>query len=147
MPRSVETPDTVSTHLLGTLHFFDGMPHAETVRKTYDFLDVSRAMETFLNGIPAASIYALLEGSKKAGMKPGELGMFDTLMDARSLFLTPKSTTVYCMTEINVKDGPTRRPLRVHRHQEGSAALPDAPRASPARAQFNAAKPIVRVVA
>ena len=42
VPESVETPDTVSTHLLGTLHFFDGMPDAETVRKTYDFLDVAR---------------------------------------------------------------------------------------------------------
>jgi len=27
-------------------------------------------------------------------------------MDARSLYLTANSTTVYCMTEINVKDGP-----------------------------------------
>ena len=33
VPESVETPDTVSTHLLGTLHFFDGMPDAETVRR------------------------------------------------------------------------------------------------------------------
>ena len=82
------------------------MPDAETVRKTYDFLDVSRASETFLNGIPAASIYGLLEGFKEAGMKPGELGIYETLMDARSLFLTPNSTTVYCMTEVNVKDGP-----------------------------------------
>lgn len=106
VPKSVETPDTVSTHLLGKLQFFDGMPDAETVRKTYDFLDVSRASETFLNGIPAASIYGLLEGFKEAGMKPGELGIYETLMDARSLFLTPNSTTVYCMTEVNVKDGP-----------------------------------------
>jgi hypothetical protein len=106
VPASVITPDTISTRLLGDLHFFDGMPDAETVRKTYDFLDVSRAAETFLNGIPAASVYGLLEGLKQAGMKPGELGMFESLMDARSLFLTPNSTTVYCMTEINVKDGP-----------------------------------------
>jgi hypothetical protein len=37
------------------------------ISKTYDFLDVARAAEAFLNGIPAASVYALLEGFKQAG--------------------------------------------------------------------------------
>lgn len=106
VPESVLTPDTVQTELLGELKFFDGMPDEETVRKTYDFLDVARAAEVFLNGIPAASVYALLEGFREAGMKPNELGIFEELMDARSLFLTANSTTVYCMTEVNVKDGP-----------------------------------------
>jgi hypothetical protein len=106
VPTSVQTPDTVKTELLGGLEFFDGMPSQDTVRKTYDFLDVARGAETFLNGIPAASVYALLEGFKEAGLKPGELGIFEELMDARSLFLTANSTTIYCMAEIDVKDGP-----------------------------------------
>ncbi|MEZ6048924.1 MAG: DUF1254 domain-containing protein [Planctomycetaceae bacterium] len=106
VPATVTTPDTVKTQLLGDLKFFDGMPDELTVRKTYDFLDVSRASEAFLNGIPAASVYALLEGFKEAGLKPGELGIYEELMDARSLFLTANSTTMYCMTEVNVKDGP-----------------------------------------
>ena len=33
------------------------------------------AAETFLNGIPAASIYTLLEGLKEAGVNAGELGI------------------------------------------------------------------------
>lgn len=106
VPASVTTPDTVKTDLLGDLKFFDGMPDKGTVRKAYDFLDTSRAAEAFLNGIPAASVYALLQGFKEAGIKPGELGIFEELMDARSLFLTANSTTMYCMTEIDVKDGP-----------------------------------------
>jgi len=106
VPENVLTPDKVETNLLGTLDFFDGMPSKETIQKTYDFIDVARAAETFLNGIPAASVYAVLEGLKEAGMKPGELGIFEELLDARSLFLTPNSTTIYSMTEINVKDGP-----------------------------------------
>lgn len=106
VPESVTTPDTVKTDLLGTLRFFDGMPDRETVRKAYDFLDTSRAAEAFLNGIPAASVNALLEGFKEAGMKPGELGIFEELMDARSLFLTANSTTMYCVSEIDVKEGP-----------------------------------------
>ena len=38
------------------------------------------------------------------------------LLDARSLFLTPNTTTVYGMVEIDVKDGPDRR-----RHSAGCA--------------------------
>jgi len=106
VPASVMTPGSVKTDLLGELKFFDGMPDKDTVRKIYDLLDTSRAAEAFLNGIPAASVYGLLEGFKEAGLKPGELGMYEDLMDARSLFLTANSTTMYCMTEVNVKDGP-----------------------------------------
>ena len=106
VPASVTTPDKVQTKLLGDLEFFDGMPSKETVKKTYDFLDLSRGVEAFLNGIPAASIYAILEGIRDAGVNPGDLGIFEELMDARSLYLTANSTTVYCMTEVNVKDGP-----------------------------------------
>jgi hypothetical protein len=32
--------------------------------------------------------------------------MFEELMDARSLYLTANSTTIYNMFELNVKDGP-----------------------------------------
>ncbi len=106
VPESITTPDKVHTELLGDLEFFDGMPSKETVRKAYDFLDFARGVEAFLNGIPAASVYAALEGNKEAGLRPGDLGIFEELMDARSLFLTANSTTIYGMTEVNVKDGP-----------------------------------------
>ncbi len=106
VPASVLTPDKVSTELLGDLVFSDGMPSATTVRKVYDFLDFSRGVETFLNGIPAASVYAALQGFGETGLRPGDLGLFENLMDARSLFLTANSTTMYGMTELNVKDGP-----------------------------------------
>jgi hypothetical protein len=106
VPASVTTPDKVQTELLGDLEFFDGMPSKDTVKKAYDFLDTSRGAEAFLNGIPAASVYALLEGIKDAGVNVGDLGIFEELMDARSLFLTPNSTTIYNMFEINVEEGP-----------------------------------------
>jgi hypothetical protein len=106
VPEYVLTPDKVETRFLGDLDFFDGMPSEETVQKAYDFLDLSRGVETFLTGIPAASIYAILEGLKDAGVEPGDLGIFEELMDARSLFLTAQSTTPYAFGEIDVKDGP-----------------------------------------
>jgi hypothetical protein len=106
VPDAVKTPDKFHTELLGDLEFFDGAPSKATVKKVYDFLDFSRGTEAFLSGIPAASIYALLEGFKEAGIQPGDLGITEDLMDARSLFLTPNSTTVYNFAEVNVKDGP-----------------------------------------
>lgn len=106
VPPSILTPDTVPTEFLGTLNFFDGMPSQATVEKSYDFLDLARGTEAFLNGIPAASVYAILEGFKDVGMQPGDMGITEHLMDARSLYLTPNSTTPYCMMELNLEDGP-----------------------------------------
>jgi len=106
VPNSVLTPDKVTTTLIGDLEFYDGAPNKETTKKIYDYLDTSRGVDAFLNGIPATSIEAMLEGFKSVGMKPGELGIFEELMDARSLFLTANSTTMYSMTEVNVKDEP-----------------------------------------
>lgn len=106
VPEWVMTPDSVATNTLGTLDFYDGMPSEETQRKVYDFLDTARAAEAFLNGIPAASVHSLLEGVKEVGVQPGDLAIFEDLMDARSLFLTANTTTAYCFAEINVKDGP-----------------------------------------
>lgn len=106
VPESILTPDKVDVRLLGELEFFDGMPSETTVKKVFDFLDFSRGVNAFLDGIPATSVYAMLEGFKDAGLKPGDLGLMEELMDARSLMLTANSTTVYGFTEINVEDGP-----------------------------------------
>ena len=106
VPEAIRTRDTVETRTLGTLQFFDGMPSAETAAKTYDYLDVARAAETFLAGVPATSAYSVMEGFREAGMQPGDLGISEELIDARSLFLTPNTTTVYAMLEFDVKDGP-----------------------------------------
>ncbi len=106
VPEFLLTPDKVKTDFLGTLEFFDGMPSESTVKKTYDFLDLSRGVEAFLNGMPATSIYAFLEGLKQVGLEPGDLGITQDLLDARGLLLTAQSTTPYAFTEIDLKNGP-----------------------------------------
>ena len=106
VPEFLLTPDKVETEFLGDLEFFDGMPSESTVKKVYDFLDLSRGVEAFLNGMPATSMYAMLEGLKDAGLEPGDLALFEGLMDARTLFLTAQSTTPYAFAEINLKNGP-----------------------------------------
>ena len=106
IPEFLLTPDKVKTEFLGDLKFFDGMPSESTVKKAYDFLDLSRGVEAFLNGMPATSMYAMLEGLKDAGLEPGDLALFEGLMDARTLFLTAQSTTPYAFAEIDLKNGP-----------------------------------------
>lgn len=105
-PAGVLTPNQVDTKLLGRLDYFDGMPSKATVEKANDFIVVSRGVEAFLSGMPAASLYAALEGFKRADMPPGVMGMTEELMDARMLFLTPNTTTIYGIVEIDVKAGP-----------------------------------------
>ena len=108
VPESIQTPDVVETSRLGRLEFFDRMPSDETVRKVYDQLDFSRGVETSLTGYPAASIYAVVEGMKETGMDTFRMGIHEQLLDARTLWMTPNTTVVYCIAEINVKDGPNK---------------------------------------
>jgi hypothetical protein len=106
VPPYITTPDTVNTRI-GTLKFFDGLPDPETVQKVYDNLDFTRGVETFLSGMPAASVYAACEGFDKAGLKRNTgIGVFQDLMDARSLFLTAQSTTVYVLQCLDLANGP-----------------------------------------
>ena len=107
VPDSILTPDIVKTERLGDLNFFDGLPSEETVNKVYDYLDAARGVDAFLNGMPAASIHAFLTGMKEVGMDTYSMGITEGLIDAKSLLLTPNTTTIYCVAEINVKDGPT----------------------------------------
>jgi hypothetical protein len=106
VPLNITTPDTVNTTYAGELKFKDGFPTKETVSKTYDFLDTARATLVFTNTIGIGSMQAMLEGQKKAGIKPYEIAVFENLLDARSLWLTPNTTTPYAVGEIDTKNGP-----------------------------------------
>ena len=113
VPDYILTPDKMETKYLGALEFFDGLPNDTTVEKVYDFLDLSRGVHAFLNGMPAASLYAMLEGLKDLGMQPGDVAITENLIDARSLFLTPNTTTPYITGELDLKAGPVVMDLRV----------------------------------
>jgi len=106
VPASIQTPNIVKTNQLGTLKFFDGMPDEATTKKVYDYLDTSRAVDAFLKGIPAASIYAMRVGFESIGQHAHDIGIFEDLMDARHLFLSANSTTIYVSTIFDLSDGP-----------------------------------------
>ncbi|MDV7145815.1 DUF1254 domain-containing protein [Tropicimonas sp. TH_r6] len=106
VPESVTTPDVVDTYSLGTLEFFDGMPSPETVDKLYDTLDLIRGTTAFLDGIPVAAIQAFVNGFDEIGLGVNEVGMTETLMDARSIWLTANTTTIYVTSIVDTSEGP-----------------------------------------
>ena len=108
IPDSILTPERVETRL-GVLEFFDGLPAQETARKVYDNLDFMRGVETFLNGIPGASLEAMRAGNEAMGAtSANKVLLMDKLMDSSSLFLTGNTDTVYASAILDLKrDGPT----------------------------------------
>jgi len=105
IPQGIMTPDKIETRL-GTLEFFDGFPSDKTVKATYDHLDFMRGVRTFLNTLSIASMHALKEGCEEVGSVNGTVGIFEDLMDSKSLWLTPNTESIYAVTWLDLKDGP-----------------------------------------
>ena len=115
VPAKITTPDAVETRI-GTFHFKDGMPDPATAQLAYDQLDYTRGVDAFLTGMSATSIYAVCQGFDEVGIKPNHgIGISEDLLDARSLFLTANTTTVYAMGCMNLNEGPVvvRVPPRI----------------------------------
>ena len=108
IPASITTPDRVETRL-GTLEFTDGVPSPETAQEMFDHLAFIRGVETFLSGIPAASLEAMRAGNEAMGVtKANHVLIMDDLMDSSSLFLTGNTDTVYASAVLDLdRDGPT----------------------------------------
>jgi hypothetical protein len=66
IPGSITTSDQVETRL-GALEFFDGLPTAATADLLHEHLAFIRGVESFLNGIPAASLESLRRGMVDLG--------------------------------------------------------------------------------
>ncbi|MFO1361573.1 MAG: DUF1254 domain-containing protein [Burkholderiales bacterium] len=105
IPVSITTPDKVESRL-GVLNFKDGAPSRETLEKVYDNLDFTNAYRVFLDNMRGVSIHALRKGLMSVGMKANEVGIFEDLMDARSLFLTANADTIYVMGFLDLSKGP-----------------------------------------
>ena len=110
IPAGILTPDTVETSI-GTLEFIDGVPASCATLRLPHMTSWTRPVrrEAFLKGMPAASIAALIEGSHSLGaVEVNQALIFDGLMNARSLFLTGNSSTIYVSADLDLKrDGPT----------------------------------------
>ena len=69
-------------------------------------MDFQRGVSVFLNTMPGASLYAMREGLKSVGVNNQTVVLFESLMDSKSLFLTPNTETVYMIGWLDLKDGP-----------------------------------------
>jgi hypothetical protein len=105
IPREITTPNSLKTRI-GTLKFFDGFPTDDTVAKVYDNLAFMRGVEVFLHCMRGASTFAIQTGMREVGCVDGTIGIMETLMDSKSLFLTPNTDTVYAMTWLDLSKGP-----------------------------------------
>jgi hypothetical protein len=105
VPHEIITPDRTASRL-GLLQFRDGVPAPETADKIYDYLDFSRGVESFLNGLSGVSVAAIHNGLKQAGVNDNDVLLFSKLMDAKSLFLTANCDTVYFVSFIDLSKGP-----------------------------------------
>lgn len=108
IPEGLLTPDKYPTRV-GDIEFFDGIPTAATAQALYNHLDYIRGVETFLNGMPAASLEAIRRSQAFDGKThSNQVVIFDQLMDSNSLFLTGNTDTVYVSAILNLKeDGAT----------------------------------------
>lgn len=109
IPPEIMTPDKVETEYIGTLEFNDGRPTKETADKIYDHLLYLRAIEVFLNWMPAASLEAIRIGMVESNITEAhQVGITDELMDSNPLFLTGNTDTVYASAILDLeRDGPT----------------------------------------
>jgi len=105
VPAGITVPDSFQTRL-GKLEYFDGLPTAETAALAYDAMDLVRGITAFTDGMPAASTYAMCRGLAEAGVDRSGFGIFQDLYNARSLLLTPNTTTIYVLGCTDLSDGP-----------------------------------------
>ena len=108
IPHQITTPDRVQTPV-GMLTFFDGVPTRKTVETVYEYVDRARAVEVFINMMPAVSIYHLRQGMRDLGLtEAGQILMAEQLGDSRPLVLTWNNTSLYTWGFLDLKkDGPT----------------------------------------
>jgi len=105
VPPGVATPDRLDTRL-GTLTSFDGVPDQRTTELVYDNLDLQRATQAYLSTIQIASMYAMEQGLRGFGPPNTTVVQFEDLMDSKSLWLTPNTTSVYQILWIELGDEP-----------------------------------------
>ena len=99
------TPAKVTTRI-GVLEYKDGVPTPATVQKSYDFLDLQHGVDVYLDAFQGVSTYAIRKGFLEAGIQDNQIGIFRTLMDAKSLFLTANADVVYYIGVLDLTKGP-----------------------------------------
>ena len=100
--------ETVKTRF-GDFEFKNGYPTAEATDKLYELRTFNRAVESYLHFVTLMSMFHMQKGLHDFGLDAAnKFLIFETLLDAQSLYLTPNTESVYGMQFLDLKrDGPT----------------------------------------
>jgi len=100
--------ETVKTRF-GNFEFKNGYPTLAAAETLLDQLKLNRAIEVYLNQMPAVAIIESRRGVRDFGAKrSNQVVIWETLMDAESLVLTANTETVYGMGFLDLNgDGAT----------------------------------------
>ncbi len=100
--------ETVKTRF-GDFAFKGGYPTPESAAALHDQLKFNRAIEVYLQDIPAVAIIESRRGLRDFGAKgSNQVVIWEQLMDAKTLVLTANTETVYGMGFLDLKgDGAT----------------------------------------
>jgi hypothetical protein len=104
-PPGVATPDQVETSI-GTLHLSDGYPDPATVKKVYDNLDASRALQAYLLALPIVNQASMRDTLRKFGPDNRTDVIWENLVDSRTVELTANDNTVYSFIWLDTHKGP-----------------------------------------
>src|SRR5512137_613643 len=105
IPAGIITPDQVETRL-GTLRFFDGFPDEATVQALYDNLDFQRAVQAYLQSLPAVQMLGFRLGLLQWGPANRTALVFEELVDSHFVAVEGNANTVYWLMELDTHDGP-----------------------------------------
>ncbi|MEJ0009473.1 MAG: DUF1254 domain-containing protein [Alphaproteobacteria bacterium] len=99
---------TVKTRF-GDFEFRNGYPTLPAAEALLGQLKLNRAIELYLTHMPAVSIMAEHRGLAEFGAaRPNQIVVWESLMDAETILLTPNTETVYALGHLDLKaDGPT----------------------------------------
>lgn len=108
VPSNILVPSKVKTSI-GTLYFDDGRPLDDTVKKSYDFLDLSRSVEVYLDNIGAVETDVLkIAFSKMGATKSNHVLIGEDMIDEHQVWPTGNAGTVYVFGFLDLKqDGAT----------------------------------------
>ena len=87
--KTVNTP-------IGELKYENSYPTNETVNKLYDEMDLQRACQAYLWGFPLVSAASVRRGLfQDIGATYNDFEMYPHYLDAKGLWLTGNTTTIY----------------------------------------------------
>jgi hypothetical protein len=101
----VATPDKLETSI-GKLKLNDGFPKPDTVKKIYDNLDRSRALQAYLLAIPIVNQAGMRDSLRKFGPDNQTDVIWETLVDPKTVELTANDNTIYNFIWIDTHKGP-----------------------------------------